>query len=271
MRRSLPLLLLFIAISISESHAQRGHSYSIGVGGSYYYGDLSDDFSNIFLHPAGYIAYGYYLNPGLSVRAGLVLGSLSAADSLSSNFGRRVRNLHFRSPIAEVSALLYYEFLPDKKFGVYWRNKPTLSPYVFGGVAIFGFNPRARYQQEWVALQPLGTEGQFVPGGGYPKPYSLLQVSLPAGGGLNYRFASNVSVSLEIGYRKTFTDYLDDVSTTYVDGKQLLDAKGPVAVALADPSGGLAYGSPRGNPGSKDGYLFGLLALNFYLDKHGNK
>ncbi|MEM6265392.1 MAG: DUF6089 family protein [Bacteroidota bacterium] len=251
--------------------AQRGHSFSTGVGISYYYGDLTDGFQNIYVRPAGQISYGYYFTPAISLRFGLTYSQLGAADSLSNGEGRRKRNLHFRSPITEVSILGRYEFLPDSKFGLYYQNKAHFTPYVFGGVSIFTFDPRARRDGEWVRLQPLGTEGQFIPGGEYEDPYSLLQIAIPVGGGISYRFDNNLSIDLDIGYRFTFTDFLDDVSDAYPDIEELRAAGGDLAVSMSDPSGGAALGAPRGNPALKDGYVFAIVSFSYFLDFEGKK
>lgn len=262
------LLLLFPSI-----HAQRGYSFTVGSGFSYYYGDLSAGFSNLFVRPVGHASVGYYFNNAISLRFGLSYTQLGSADSLVyQNRGRRLRNLHFRSPITEVSGILYWELIPDRKFNVSWQNKPHFTPYVFGGVAIFGFQPKAKHQGEWVKLQPLGTEGQYIAGSG-KQPYPLLGLAFPFGFGVSHRFGrylgNNVALSLEISYRKTLTDYIDDVSSDYPDLTALVEASGPLAATLSDRSGGGALGSPRGNPGVKDAYLFGLVSLTFYLDRLG--
>jgi hypothetical protein len=263
-------ILALLSLSMFSLKAQRGYCFSFGAGASYYYGDLTDGFSNVFVRPGGNISYGYYFTPSLSLRLGLGISQIGAADSLSGRPGLKNRNLHFRNNIIELSALMYYELIPDKKFGIYWRNKPHFSPYGFIGVALFSHNPKALYQGDWVRLQPLGTEGQFIPNEGYGQPYSLLQVAFPIGGGVSYRFTSNMAVAADIGYRLTLTDYLDDVSTTYPDMEQLGLVRGEVAVALSDPSPNGLTGI-RGNPGAKDGYFFGFVSLTFYLDRDGNR
>ncbi len=130
----------------------------------------------------------------------------------------RERNLNFHSPIIEVSLVANYSFF-DLQI-----NKVT--PYIFGGIALFGFNPYTfDTTGSKVYLRNLGTEGQGL--NIYPdrKPYSLGQVAIPFGGGIRFRVTDNVYLGYEIGLRKVFTDYLDDVSTTYAD--QAAPRRGP--------------------------------------------
>jgi len=119
----------------------------------------------------------------------------------------------------------------------------------------------------------LSTEGQGI----YPesKPYSLIQPAIPFGGGFKFSVNENIHIGLEIGYRKLFTDYLDDVSTNYADYNDLLTAKGLVAVEMAFredeiPGSNAVYptkGTQRGNAKQKDIYFFTGINLSFRLGK----
>jgi hypothetical protein len=127
------------------------------------------------------------------------------------------RNLNFRSYITEVAALA--EIHPMYIF-VDWPAKestpPRTSPYLLGGVAYYSFNPQTKLGNRWIDLQPLKTEGQGFAETGRPD-YSLQQISIPWGGGVKYELSPLINIRGEFIYRKTFTDYLDDLSTTYVD------------------------------------------------------
>jgi hypothetical protein len=106
--------------------------------------------------------------------------------------------------------------------------RPWITPYVFVGVAVYHFNPYAYDTTgKKVYLQPLSTEGEGLPQ--YPgrKEYALTQLAIPFGGGIKFRITDRVVLAYEIGMRKLFTDYLDDVSNTYVSETVLLAAKGP--------------------------------------------
>ncbi|MCH8905099.1 MAG: hypothetical protein IIA45_14425, partial [Bacteroidetes bacterium] len=127
---------------------------------------------------------------------------------------------------------------------------------------------------KWYELQPLGTEGQGIVAG--KKTYSRTQLSIPAGISIIYKSNSRVRIGFEIGYRKTFTDYLDDVSTIYFDENILVEQKGTVAGAVSnrtreittDPDQ-LVYfqaGSQRGDPTDKDSYIFSVFSINYLLN-----
>ncbi|MEL6804399.1 MAG: DUF6089 family protein, partial [Bacteroidota bacterium] len=262
------LLVLFS----SPIFAQRTHMLSFGMGTTYYNGDLTDQLNNMLFRPAAHIGYTKYFTPHFSYRVGMSYGQIGASDTEALERTRRIRNLHFKSNLYEVHGVLIYEFRRDKNFGNDWMSRPFLSPYVFGGIGFFYFNPKARYDGVWYELQPLGTEGQNIPGNGSPGPYSRLQASVPFGAGLNIRISAYAGVSFELGWRATMTDYLDDVSTNYPDFEQLQQVGGPIAVALSDRSkNGFAPGDIRGNPGVNDYYLFGSFCITYYLSRYASR
>ncbi|HMO62840.1 MAG TPA: DUF6089 family protein [Ferruginibacter sp.] len=204
----------------------------------------------------------YEINDKLYLRGIFTYGKVTGHDKngrLNKN-----RNLSFTSPIYEVQLGVEYDF-----FNLYETN--GLTPYAFAGLAFYQFNPYAITETgQRVNLQPLGTEGQgFYLG---RKKYSLAQMAIPFGGGIKFAVNENVRIRLEGGFRKLFTDYLDDVSTTFADRDELLVNNGQLAVDLAfraDELGqGAIYpvaGTRRGNPGSKDWYYFGGIAVSFRL------
>ncbi|MBI3883637.1 MAG: hypothetical protein HY305_05345 [Sphingobacteriales bacterium] len=168
-----------------------------------------------------YVSAVYKYAIGLRLEA--TLGSVKAYDSIlksvaSTTQGRYERNLSFRSPIREfaIIAEIYPLFLFTD-----WSSKdrepPKFSPYLLGGIGYFGFNPQAEYNGTRVALQPLHTEGQGY--AEYPnrKPYKLHQVNFPLGFGFKYEVSPLVNIRAEMVYRVLKTDYLDDVSTRYID------------------------------------------------------
>ena len=160
-------------------------------------------------------------------------------------------------------------------FNLYDRR---YSPYVFAGLAAYRFNPYAyNGTSDKIFLKPLSTEGQGIPGYPNREQYSLTQVALPFGGGIKFAISDNLRVGLEMGIRKLFTDYFDDVSTTYADPNDLLAARGQLAVDRSDrgdevPSGSPAYptkGDQRGGEKSKDYYYFSGLHLTYRLGAGG--
>ena len=207
----------------------------------------------------------------VGVRLEGTFGTIKAYDSISLKSvseGRYERNISFKSNISEIS--LVAEFHPLFIF-INWLNRdnepPRLSPYLAAGVGFFSFNPQAKLNNNWIDLQPLSTEGQGF--AEYPnrKVYKLKQLSFPVGVGFKYELSPAINLRFEIIDRITTTDYLDDLSTRYVNpnlfskyftGTQLANAQ-----ALNDrrsktnpeypinPNGGQL----RGNPKNKDSYF----------------
>ncbi|MEO1654964.1 MAG: hypothetical protein AAFU64_15560, partial [Bacteroidota bacterium] len=133
---------------------------------------------------------------------------------------RFIRNLHFRNTINEFSLVGIYEWFPNT--GLYYKRR-RISPYAFGGLAFFHHNPEAKTPVElgaaWIKLKPLRTEGQG--GEGNPSSYANFQLAFPVGLGVRFRLNYRIDLSFEIGARYTLFDYLDDVSTNYVDPDEL--------------------------------------------------
>jgi len=171
---------------------------------------------------SAYISAVYKYAYGLRLEA--TYGTVSASDAnlasvASSTGGRYERNLSFRTRIEELA--LVTEFYPLYIF-VDWSAKdqdpPKLSPYILGGIGVFHFNPQAQDSLgTWIDLQPLHTEGEGF--SEYPnrKEYSLTQINFPVGFGLKYELSPRINLRAELMWRILQTDYLDDVSTTYVD------------------------------------------------------
>ncbi|TVR77252.1 MAG: hypothetical protein EA412_11720 [Chitinophagaceae bacterium] len=258
-------LLITVSLFTFSTYAQKWEA-GIFLGGSNYMGDLTVGYLDLKETHTSIGAYGQYnLNEHFSFRAGFYYGTISGNDANADSPQRQLRNLSFQSRIYEAGLhTLWYPF-PNK---IYIRDN-LLRPYFFTGVALFHFNPQAYYMGEWVDLQPLGTEGQYI--GFEDRQYSLTQISIPIGAGFSYDVTDAFSVGMEVGVRKTFTDYLDDVSTTYVSNRRLLEESGPLSAALADRSGevqpGHKYTEPdtRGNPGNDDWYVFAGVNLGFKL------
>ncbi len=137
------------------------------------------------------------------------------------------------------------------EYNLFSLRDHKVTPYVFVGAAVYHFNPYAYDTTgKKVYLQPLSTTGEGLPQ--YPgvKEYSLTQFAIPIGGGIKFRISDKVVLAYEIGLRKLFTYYLDDVGGRYVDQNILLAARGPEAVEMAyrgnQLEGGAAV-SARGN------------------------
>ncbi len=205
-------------------------------------------------------------------------GRVTGFDSVLKNDGsqaelRYKRNLHFRSRIAEVAALM--EFHP--LFLIHLQELPLLSPYLIAGLAYFNFNPQARLDNNWINLQPLHTEGQGFKEFPERQPYKLKQIGFPVGIGLRYDVSRFLTTRFELVYRILRTDYLDDVSRSYIDPiffrGYFPPAKAALATRLADrqqeldPLHTTLAGSPRGDPNDKDAYFSLNLKLSLVLNR----
>ena len=117
------------------------------------------------------------------------------------------------------------------------RVAMPFSPYANVGIAGFHFNPRTFFRGEWYDLQPIGTEGQGINELDFREPYSLYEFAIPFGIGVKWAFSERWNLGLEYAARWTFTDYLDDVSRTYVDRNLLIEENGILAYQLSNRTG----------------------------------
>lgn len=261
------LLLPFIGIA---QHFEVGAL----VGASNYLGDLSNNSSSFYLQetqPAfgGFAKYNF--NHLLALRGGVNYAWVSGRDgNVSNDDFVSNRNLSFKSSILEFSLIGEFNFPGYQPYGLYM----PLSPYIFGGISFFKYAPRTRYQGNWVDLQPLGTEGQGM--AGRDAPYNLSDLAIPFGVGVKYALSDTWNLGLEIGARRTMTDFLDDVSGTYVTYNDLLAANGELAATLGNRSGELLEtnepvivetGTQRGDLKAQDWYFIMGLTISYnFLD-----
>ncbi len=265
--RILRLCLLFFIASSQNVNAQYEE---IGIQGgiTHYKGELSPHlFKPGQVHPFFGIFFRHNWNRHWSWKAELNLGKISGSDTKASNGFEQDRNLSFHSPIIEFSPQIEFNFFS------YETGNPEypFTPYLFTGISVFRFNPKAEMNNEIYELQPLGTEGQ---GSNGIKKYKRVQLAIPIGGGIKISGGGSVGIGIEVGARRTYTDYLDDVSTVYPDQQALLASNGALAVAFSDRSySGRdtsshipdAYRKQRGDSKDKDWYLFAGVTLYFRL------
>lgn len=266
------VLVLFFLMPLALS-AQFEAGLMVGV--SNYGGDLAPKSVRTSLGQT-HAAFGGFLRYNildhLTARLNVYYGRVSADDAKAETQARLRRNLSFRSPVVEAGLTFEYNILG---YNAYNYARP-FSPYIYAGIGGFYFNPSAFYNDEWVKLQPLGTEGQGITGFS-ERVYKRISLAIPMGLGVKYTINDQWNIGLEIGARKTFTDYLDDVSATYVAHDDLLAGNGELAVALANRTGEylgtepvqVPAGTIRGNAEGSDWYFIGGLTISFNFSDNG--
>ncbi len=247
------------------------NSVGFSVSALNYYGDIaplpqrvSTDIS--FTRPAFGISFAHRFGPRYTVQAQFMYGALKGSDKSASattddSKNRYLRNASFRNRIKELSVVAYFDLFENQSTYI---SRVKWTPYVFVGIAGFLHNPQAKAPTldlhgnplsqggKWVDLRPLGTEGQYSnldpTDKNYGiKPYSLLQVAIPFGVGARFRINEVMDIWGDIGFRYTFTDYLDDVSRNYVN---LYKLNSPLAEAMSYRTNELGPGgqAPPANP-----------------------
>lgn len=288
-------LIIVIFSNLSTAQMWKRHRYEAvgGIGTANFLGDLGGgdteparffglrDLDYQATRPAFHVAMRYKIFEILALKAGFSYGFIKGDDRFAAEPGRNKRNLSFRSHLLEFGTTFEFYILKDRgKRFISQEPKVmhNLSIYMFGGGGVFLFNPKAKYNGVWYALQPLGTEGQGIPDSGLDR-YKRYAFSFPVGIGVKYNVTRRLGIGLEIGNRYTTTDYIDDVSGSYYDNQRIYEYNaelygeemGVVAQKLADrhlvdddetwkpyPSGA----SHRGGEYYNDAYVF--LFINVY-------
>lgn len=253
-----------VIASVGATAQRSVTSNEIGLfgGGTNFIGDVG----NYGIHtPQGGVIGVYFrhqFNYHYAIRGQFSFGRIANDDALSDMPDRVFRNLHFRSNIYEgivVGEVNFFEYLPGSR-------KYTQTPYIFAGFGVTAFNPQANYQGDWYDLAPLGTEGQRTsinPANYYP----LGTWTLPFGIGYKWNLGRTWCFSVETGFRRTYTDYMDDVSGVYVDPFYIREAHGDVAAELSNRTGRPTelIGYARGNNQTDDWYVFTGISISASL------
>ena len=217
----------------------------------------------------------YFLREYHALRGYFTYAEVRGDDALTSYPNRRYRNINFKSPIAELSAI--YEFHLFKPSFIHFAGANTtklfsgnrFGSYLSAGVGMFYFNPKGKLGTQYYALQPLRTEGQDFPDA--PSSYSRVAAAIPMGGGIYMLMNHNITLGLDFGLRWTSSDYIDDASGYYYDNNAILARDGKLAAYFANPSvalGGVpepywyTENQPRGGSKSNDTYMFLQLTLS---------
>lgn len=311
MRTFVPGVRTFVLMAFAALLSMRSHSQSIttgngkieigiGVGPLFFLGDLGGNYGEgtRFVKDVNFstinLAKGLFVNvyptEWLGFRLAVNHGRVEGYDSVITDRGgaeisRKQRNLQFRSTIWEAYGAI--EFYPTVFFEQYDGLQGKLRPYGVIGFGAFAFNPQAPYyhpdgRKTWVDLQPLRTEGQgMIPG---REPYKLWSWSVPMGVGAKYYVKENFYIGMELMHRKSFTDYVDDVSTDYIDpamfGRYLTPDQAAMAQQLyfrGNQIGGPPSatnqvplppaGEQRGNPKQNDSFFSTIFKCGWRLNQ----
>jgi len=293
---ALSIFTFFSCLSYGQSTESSSHfEAGITVGPSNFLGDLGGNMgrgttflkdNNIQMTKltiGGFVSY--HPNELLAFRFALNIGTLEGDDAIINRKGgleeaRKNRNSNFRSKFSE--ALVLAEIYPT----IFLEDDPSdnyrkFRPYGVAGIGAFKYNPEGfdPVSNQWVELRPLRTEGQGFTEFPDRKEYKLMQMNLPLGIGVKYFLSDNVNLSFEIIHRKTFTDYIDDVSTNYIDpalfNTYLPASQAQLAARMANKSLNSVYGPgmKRGTPTNNDAYYSAGFKIGFRLgnsSRYGN-
>lgn len=258
------ILLLFILAPVLASsqtfYAVRKERSLIlvgGVGTASYFGDLKDPGDLIDVKPSLSAGLQFYFTPRISVRSELTYFTIKGDDASSDDPSRVNRNLSFTSSNFELNALGIVDLLP---LGRRFYQRPGANIYGLAGIGVMYMNPKAEYNGEKHALQPLRTEDVS---------YSRIQPVIPYGIGVRFKAGPFFNIAIESTWRMTFTDYLDDVSSVHPNKAGWTD---PIRVALSDRRvegnpelSPYAPGARRGDPTNNDAYHLLMLKVEYYL------
>jgi hypothetical protein len=282
-RASFTIFLIFFLVCFESSAQRPGKkvyrytSVGFNINAMNYVGDL-DPSPGIFGPGVKYTRQNFgvcvlqKLRPRLSFRGNLSYGNIQGSDMGNASYSRKdiyrkARNLSFRNHIWELKADVILDLVS------FWGKsikRPDYVPYLFAGLAYFHHNPQAKtpeaFGRHWVNLQPMRLEG---------KAYSLNQICIPVGIGFRYKIDKNIDLAFEIGVRYTFTDYLDDVSGSYIGRESAGDD--PLRAAMQDRSMEGLGNDPNLYAWAADGNGFnnsnGYITINGYGragDQRGN-
>jgi hypothetical protein len=299
MRRLFTIILLIIfASNISEaqsklafqnrSYRKERHRIFISIGATNFLGDLGGankigsgpfslrDFDVQSIKPAFQLGYSYRISKFLSSRSAFTYAQLSGNDAYTTEPFRQNRNLNFRTPIYDLSSVIEFIWEVKRPGHQYylkgvkgWKNY-RYAPYIYGGLALMYFDSKGKYGDAWHALRPLSTEGEGLVA--TRKKYSPIQFTIPIGVGIRVKVARSIEIGIEYTARICFTDYIDDCSTTYFDPNALMQAKGPLAVEMANPNlgnipGATNAGEQRGDPHDRDSFLAVMISMYYTIGK----
>lgn len=264
--------LCSLSLNAQNSITQEGE-FGFGIGGGHYFGDLNTRSRLNRAKMAGTIFFRKNLGNYIAVRLGATFAQLGYSDQYNThNTYMYSRNLSFNTKIWELTIqgdFNFFRFMPGEP-------QYNFTPYITLGAGLFNFDPYAYLRGEKIILRPLGTEGQGS--SIYPdrKQYNSMAICIPFGAGIKYSFNERVNIGFEVLHRFTNTDYLDDVSKTYVDPAVFpLNPDGSISNAQLLHDRSYELGEPigipnrqRGNSKQKDQFVTAMIHLTFNLQSY---
>lgn len=291
MMKKVFLIVFVLTLSFGSKAQLYNWEFGATIGGANYVGDINSSFNSAYGNALwnqfeqsfdfyntnfriGLLAR-YNFSPRWTVSGRLNFTTLEGNDKHYAN----PRNLDFYSPLRELSIMCEFNFF-DYRTG---SKQHRVTPYIFAGLAGFYFNPKTDIvnpitsEMETVELRVLNTEGQGLKG--YDDAYARYGLSIPFGLGVKFSISDYVCLGVEWGFRKTFTDYIDDISKNYVDHGTMINWAGELAAAAADRTHELdgyedfyhSHNLSRGNPQTKDWYNFFGITLTTKLASKSSK
>lgn len=254
-----PFFLVFYFWLNLPAKAQINLEAGVFIGDAYYIGDLNPDIPFLMAQLAYGVMARYNLDNRWSVKLGVTRGTVKG-NSEKTNF-LPGRDLRFESPITDFSLMAEFNFF-QYFIGSRWN---WITPYLYAGIGGFAFQPTSGGKK----LQPLGTEGQNVGFSGR-KPYKTLGVDIPFGLGVKVSISKKIGLTAFWEMHKTFTDYIDDVSSTYYLTGLAIDPNDQSGM-LSDPTRNHLPGMQRGNPKTNDWYSFSGLTVTYQFTLRGSR
>lgn len=271
MKKIIPLVILCLAFTTRnyaqmEEYVQEGE-FGISAGVAHYFGDLNN--RGMINRPK--IALGAFFRKQFgnytSVRLSGHYALLGYSDTYSDNDFQKRRNLSFNTNVFEIALqgdFNFFKFIPTDP-------DHAFTPYATLGIGFFGYDPYAFYQNQKVYLRPLNTEGETFYKG--RKAYGSIAMAFPIGFGVKYAINDRVNISFEIAHRFTTTDYIDDVSKTYIGKDKFASVNKSLAAIMQDRS--FETGSPIGIEGrqrgfskQKDQYTIAEIGFSFNITSY---
>lgn len=268
-----PFIFFFLLSTVSFGQSDNGTvqdgEFGVTLGLAHYFGDINNrgaiDRPKLAVGAFYRKQFGNYI----SMRIMGHYAALGYSDIYSPNEFQQKRNLSFNTNIYEIALtgdFNFFKFIPSDRYH-------SFTPYATLGIGAFSYDPYAYYQNEKVYLRPLNTEGQTF----YEdrKAYSTMALCFPIGFGVKFALSEKLNLSFEVTHRFTNTDYIDDVSTTYIgidkfpdpsSGKSLAGLMQDRSYVSGEPIG--VEGRQRGFSKQKDQYLIAEVGVSFNITSY---